>query len=68
MKTCPQCHATHPDDINLCPVDGATLVEAEGLAGRNGYRGEIRILTRVGQDAVCIVYKALHVKPANYVP
>ena len=29
MKTCPQCHAMHPDDFTVCPSDVTPLVESE---------------------------------------
>ncbi|MGA2986174.1 MAG: serine/threonine-protein kinase [Terriglobia bacterium] len=62
MKTCPHCHATHPDDLAVCPVDGTPLVEPAAWPEGTVIKGEYRILGKIGQDVVCTVYKALQLK------
>jgi serine/threonine-protein kinase len=62
MKTCPQCHAPHPDDLAVCPTDGSALVEAAAWPEGTAVEGKYRILARIGQDVICTVYKALELK------
>ena len=59
MKTCPQCHATHPDDLAVCPSDGTPLVEPAAWPEGTVIKGKYRILAKIGQDVICTYYKAL---------
>jgi serine/threonine-protein kinase len=59
MKTCPQCHTTHPDELAVCPSDGAPLVEPAAWPEGTVIKGQYRILAKIGQDVICTHYKAL---------
>ena len=66
MKTCPHCHATHPDDLAVCPSDGTPLVEPAAWPDGTVITGKYRILAKIGQDVVCTVYKALQLKSEQF--
>ena len=66
MKTCSQCHATYPDDIAECPADAMPLVELDAWPDGTVIDGKYRILARLGQDVVCAVYKAFHLKSDQF--
>jgi serine/threonine-protein kinase len=63
MKICPECHAIHPHDSMVCPIDGMPLVDCETWPEGAVIQDKYRILARVGQDMACTVYKALQIKP-----
>jgi serine/threonine-protein kinase len=62
MKTCPQCHATHPDELAVCPTDGTALEDPAAWPEGTVIEGQYRILARMGQDFICTVYKAVEQK------
>lgn len=66
MKICPQCHATHPDDLAVCPSDGAPLVEPVAWTEGTVINGKYRILAQIGQDVICTVYKALLLESGQF--
>jgi serine/threonine-protein kinase len=66
MKTCTQCHATYPDETAKCASDGAPLVELDVWPDGTVVGGKYRILSRLGQDVVCAVYKAFHLKSHQF--
>ena len=66
MKTCPQCHATHPDDLEVCPADGATLAQSHIWPQGKVIDGKYRVVAKIGQDVVCTVYKVLHLKSEQF--
>jgi serine/threonine protein kinase len=66
MKTCPQCHATHPEDLVVCPSDGTPLVDTEAWPEGTVIDSKYRILAKIGQDVVCTIYKALHLKSEQF--
>jgi len=49
MKTCPQCHTTHPIESIGCASDGTTLVESDAWPGGTVIEGKYRILARLGR-------------------
>lgn len=66
MVTCPACKNRYPDDVEVCPLDGETLVEAEAMnsfdpdlqAGQ--VVGEYTIECKIGQGGFGSVYRAVH--------
>ena len=66
MKTCSQCHATYPDDLGECPSDSTPLVELDAWPEGTVVDGKYRIVARLGQDVVCAVYKAFHIKSRQF--
>jgi len=60
MKSCPECTATFPDDYAVCPKDGAPLQETTLWQIGTVVRGKYRILARIGEGGMAIVYKAHH--------
>ena len=66
MKTCPQCHAIHSDDLIVCPSDDTPLVETDEWPEGTVVKGRYRILSKVGQDSGCSRYKAIHVKRTEF--
>jgi serine/threonine protein kinase len=60
MKTCPVCDTPYPNQHNTCPTDGAVLIESRELAPGHIVRGKYRIVSKLGQGGMGIVYLAEH--------
>lgn len=61
MKNCPTCQTPYPNNFQVCPQDGASLVEFGMWADGAVIRGKYRILGKVGQGGMGAVYKVMHV-------
>jgi TonB family protein len=60
MKTCPVCDTPYPNQHNTCPTDGAVLIESRELAPGHIVRGKYRIVSKLGQGGMGVVYLAEH--------
>jgi len=60
MKTCPVCDTPYPDQRATCPTDGAVLIESRELEPGHIVRGKYRIIRKLGQGGMGIVYLAEH--------
>jgi serine/threonine protein kinase len=60
MKTCPVCDTDYPDQHATCPSDGAVLIVSHELAAGSLVRGKYRIVSKLGQGGMGVVYLAEH--------
>jgi|CZKF01.1.fsa_nt_gi serine/threonine-protein kinase len=60
MKTCPICDSDYPDQNATCPTDGAVLIVSHELAAGALVRGKYRIVSKLGQGGMGVVYLAEH--------
>jgi serine/threonine-protein kinase len=50
----------------VCTADGTALVESHIWPDGKEIDGKYRVLAKIGQDVVCTVYKALHLKSQQF--
>ena len=60
MKTCPVCDTPYPDQHATCPTDSAVVIETRELEPGHIVRNKYRILNKLGQGGMDIVYLAEH--------
>jgi serine/threonine protein kinase/TPR repeat protein len=58
MKTCPVCDTDYSDERATCPTDGAVLIGSHELAPGSLVRGKYRIVRKLGQGGMGVVYLA----------
>lgn len=58
MKTCPVCEKGFPDQHRTCPTDGAVLIESNELDPGAVVRSKYRIVHKIGQGGMGVVYLA----------
>jgi serine/threonine-protein kinase len=67
MKTCPVCDSDYPDQHTTCPSDGAVLIVSHELAAGSLVRGKYRIVSKLGQGGMGVVYLAEHILLGGHV-
>ncbi|HMZ78135.1 MAG TPA: tetratricopeptide repeat protein [Acidobacteriota bacterium] len=64
MKSCPKCAKTYPDEYNICPQDGQTLVHMAKKAAGDIFDHLIddkyQVLRLIGRGGMGAVYEAIH--------
>ena len=60
MKTCPVCDTPYPDQRATCPTDGAVLIETKELEPDRIIRNKYRIIRKLGEGGMGVVYLAEH--------
>lgn len=67
MKTCPVCDTDYPDQNTTCPTDGAVLILSHELTAGSLVRGKYRIVKKIGQGGMGVVYLAEHMLLGGHV-
>lgn len=58
MKTCPVCEKGFSDEHRTCPTDGTVLIESHELEPGAVVRSKYRIVRKIGQGGMGVVYLA----------